>query len=190
MGRKRFLAMAGIVALVTAACGSGGSPKPSFNLPTSIGEGEGQLSVLAWPGYVENGSTDPAVDWTTPFEEATGCKVSVQVFGTSDEAFSLFSTNPEKYDVVSASGDASLRLVRAGYVQPVNVDLIPNYADIFPALKDKPYNTVDGVRYGVPHGRGSNLLMWRTDEVTPAPSSWTTMFDPSSPKTSLCCSST
>lgn len=181
MGSRRFLVVAGVVALVTTACGGGGSPKPSFNLPTSIGEGEGQLSVLAWPGYVENGSTDPAVDWTTPFEQATGCKVSVQVFGTSDEAFSLFSTNPEKYDVVSASGDASLRLVRAGYVQPVNVDLISNYKDIFPALKNKPYNTVDGVNYGVPHGRGSNLLMWRTDTVTAAPSSWTAMFDPNSP---------
>ena len=85
-----------------------------------------------------------------PFEDETGCKVTVQVFGTSDEAFSLFSTNPEKFDVISASGDASLRLVRAGYVQPVNVDLVKNYADIFPALKDKPYNTVDGVHYGVP----------------------------------------
>jgi putative spermidine/putrescine transport system substrate-binding protein len=133
--------------------------------------------VLAWPGYVENGSTDPAYDWVTPFQQQTGCQVTTQVFGTSDEAFSLFSTNPDKFDVVSASGDASLRLVRAGYVQPVNVDLIPNYADIFTALKDKPYNTVDGVHYGVPHGRGANLLMWNTEQISPVPTSWAQMFD-------------
>ena len=181
MNQHRFLGLLVGAALVAAACGTGATPSPSFNLPTSVGDGEGELSVLAWPGYVENGSTLPEVDWTTPFEDATGCKVTVQVFGTSDEAFSLFSTNPEKFDVISASGDASLRLVRAGYVQPVNVDLVPSYADIFPALKDKPYNTVDGVHYGVPHGRGSNLLMWRSDEVTPAPTSWAEMFDPSSP---------
>jgi putative spermidine/putrescine transport system substrate-binding protein len=121
------------------------------------------------------------VNWVKPFETASGCKTSVQVFGTSDEAFSLFTTNPEKFDVISASGDASLRLVRAGYVQPVNTDLVKNYADIFPALKDKPYNTVDGVHWGIPHGRGSNLLMWRTDKITTAPTSWAEMFDPSKP---------
>jgi putative spermidine/putrescine transport system substrate-binding protein len=134
--------------------------------------------VLNWPGYVEDGTTDPSVDWVTDFETETGCQVTYQNFGTSDEAYSLFTTNPDEFDVISASGDASLRLVRAGYVQPVNVDLVPNYADIFPALKDKPYNTVDGVHYGIPHGRGSNLLMWRTDDVTPAPDSWSIMFDP------------
>jgi putative spermidine/putrescine transport system substrate-binding protein len=179
MDIRRVAATLGVVALVGGACSSsGGTPAPS--LPTSVGDGEGALTVLAWPGYVENGSTDPAVDWVKPFEDATGCKVTVQVFGTSDEAFSLFSTNPDKFDVISASGDASLRLVRAGYVQPVNVDLIKNYADIFPALKDKPYNTVDGVHYGIPHGRGSNLLMWRTDDVNPAPTTWAQMFDPTS----------
>jgi putative spermidine/putrescine transport system substrate-binding protein len=179
MDIRRVAATLGVVALVVGACSSsGGTPAPS--LPTSVGDGEGALTVLAWPGYVENGSTDPAVNWVKPFEDATGCKVTVQVFGTSDEAFSLFSTNPDKFDVISASGDASLRLVRAGYVQPVNVDLIKNYADIFPALKDKPYNTVDGVHYGIPHGRGSNLLMWRTDDVNPAPTTWAQMFDPSS----------
>jgi putative spermidine/putrescine transport system substrate-binding protein len=179
MDMRRVAATLGVVALVVGACSSsGGTPAPS--LPTSIGEGEGALTVLAWPGYVENGSTDPAYNWVKPFEDATGCKVTVQVFGTSDEAFSLFSTNPDKFDVISASGDASLRLVRAGYVQPVNVDLIKTYPDIFPALKDRPYNTVDGVHYGVPHGRGSNLLMWRTDTVNPAPTTWAQMFDPSS----------
>jgi putative spermidine/putrescine transport system substrate-binding protein len=177
----RVAAVASVVALVVSACSAGGTPKPSFNLPASVGAGEGALSVLAWPGYAENGSTDPTVNWVKPFEDQTGCKVTVQVFGTSDEAFSLYTTNPTKYDVVSASGDASLRLVRAGYVQPVNTDLVPNYADIFPDLKDKPYNTVDGVHYGIPHGRGANLLMWRTDKVTPDPTTWAEMFDPTKP---------
>jgi putative spermidine/putrescine transport system substrate-binding protein len=205
MQHRVILAAVASLAVIVSACSSGSStspapaasqpaasqpaasepaasqPAPSVNLPTSVGEGEGELSVLAWPGYAENGTTDPTVNWVKPFEDQTGCKTSVQVFGTSDEAFSLFSTNPEKFDVISASGDASLRLVRAGYVQPVNVELVKNYADIFPALKDKPYNTVDGIHYGIPHGRGSNLLMWRTDKVSPDPTSWAEMFDPTKP---------
>ena len=83
-----------------------------------------------------------------------------------------------QYDGVSASGNASLQLVAAGDVDPVNVDLVPNYKTIFSDLKNQPYNTVDGVNYGIPHGRGANLLMWNTNDVKPAPDSWDVMFDP------------
>lgn len=172
--------MVATAALVAAACTGGASPTPGSDLPTSVGDGEGQLSVLAWPGYVEDGSTSPDVDWVSSFETETGCQVTVQIFGTSDEAFTLFQTNPEQFDVLSASGDASLRLVAGDFVQPVNVDLIPSYAQIFDDLKNKDYNTIDGVHYGVPHGRGANVLMWRTDLVDPAPVSWSEMFDPNS----------
>jgi putative spermidine/putrescine transport system substrate-binding protein len=176
------MALAATAVMAVGACSSDGGATPAPSPIASLGSPDGQsIKVLAWPGYVEDGSYDESVDWVTPFEEATGCDVTVQTFGTSDEAYSLFSTNPEEYDVVSASGDASLRLVRAGYVQPVNVDLLANYADIFEALKNQPYNTVDGVHYGAPHGRGSNLLMWRTDEVSPAPDSWSVMFEGDSP---------
>jgi putative spermidine/putrescine transport system substrate-binding protein len=202
---RRILALAGAAALTFAACSSGGtattapsaaapsaggsSPSASAaasasagpSLPTAadLGSTQGQsINVLAWPGYVEHGSTDKTVDWVTDFQNTSGCKVNPQIFGTSDEAYTLFSTNPEQFDVISASGDASLRLVRGGFVQPVNVDLFKSYPDIFDAIKNQPYNTVDGVHYGVPHGRGSNLLMWRTDQVNPAPTTWAQMFDP------------
>jgi putative spermidine/putrescine transport system substrate-binding protein len=135
--------------------------------------------VLAWPGYAEDGTNDPKVDWVTPFEKKTGCQVTVKTFGTSDEAVSLMKTGA--YDVVSASGDASLRLIAGGQVEPVNTDLIPNYADIYPFLKNRPWNSVKGQMYGVPHGYGANLLMWRTDKVKPAPTSWGVVFEADSP---------
>jgi putative spermidine/putrescine transport system substrate-binding protein len=189
--RKRLLAVGALVAsasLVLAACGSddegdsGGSASvPDYTALEELGENEGQVRILAWPGYVEDGSTSPDVDWVSSFEQETGCEVTIQTFGTSDEAFTLFQTNPEEYDVISASGDASLRLVAGGFVQPVNVDIIPSYAEIFEDLKNKDYNTIDGVHYGVPHGRGANVLMWRTDLVDPAPTKWAQLFDPASP---------
>ena len=170
------------VALLAAACGSGGSSSTPSASPYAgpVGKGEGTLNVLAWPGYAEDGSTDPAVDWVTPFEQKTGCQVNVKTFGTSDEAVQLMSGGG--YDVVSASGDATLRLVAADKVQPVNTSLVPNYADVFAGLKDKSWNTVDGVNYGIPHGRGANILMYRTDKVSPAPDSWAITFDPNSPQ--------
>ena len=81
-----------------------------------------------------------------------------------------------QYDTVSASGDATLPLIAAGDVEPVNTSVITNYPDIFAALKNKPWNSVNGVPYGIPHGRGANLLMYRTDKVTPAPDSWRMAF--------------
>jgi putative spermidine/putrescine transport system substrate-binding protein len=210
MQTRRILGLLAGVAILASACSSGGAstapsaatsagasqptatgstapsaaaatPGPSLPTAADLGSTQGQtINVLAWPGYVENGSTDPAVDWVTDFQKTSGCTVKPTIFGTSDEAYTLFSTNPEQFDVISASGDASLRLVRGGFVQPVNLDLFKSYPDIFPALKNKPYNTVDGVAFGVPHGRGSNLLMWRTDQVTPAPTTWAQMFDPAS----------
>ncbi len=180
MNFRRPISLLAAGALLVAACTTAPGASPAPSTITAVGEGEGKVTVLAWPGYVEDGTTSPEVDWVSSFEQETGCQVTVQTFGTSDEAFTLFQTNPTQYDVISASGDATLRLVAGGFVQPVNVDLIPSYAEIFPDLKDKDYNTVDGVHYGVPHGRGANVLMWRTDEVTTAPTSWSALFDPAS----------
>ena len=133
---------------------------------TEVGEGEGEVNLIAWAGYVEDGSTDPKVDWVTDFEKETGCQVNVKIGNTSDEMVQLMRTG--EYDGVSASGDATLRLIEGGDVDPVNTDLVPNYADVFPGLKDQPYNSVDGQMYGIPHGRGANLLMSNTDDVKPA----------------------
>ncbi|MDQ0377152.1 ABC transporter substrate-binding protein [Amycolatopsis thermophila] len=172
-----------------AACGtsstsssSGGGQAftpPKLEALSQLGQPEGALNILAWPGYAENGSNDPKVDWVTPFEQATGCKVNVKTFGTSDEAVSLMKTG--QYDVISASGDASLRLIAGGDVEPVNTGLVPNYADVYDFLKNKPWNSVNNVSYGVPHGWGANVLTYRTDKVSPAPTSWSVVFDANSP---------
>ena len=168
--KMRTVAVVGALGLALAACGGGGgggaapggsgqgAPPGGTPFAGPVGQGEGKLSVLAWPGYAENGSTDPTINWVGPFEQQTGCKVAVKTFATSAEAVQLFATG--EYDVVSASGDASLRLVYGDRVQPVNTALVPNYADIFPDLKDKPWNSVNGVSYGIPHGRGANLLLY------------------------------
>jgi putative spermidine/putrescine transport system substrate-binding protein len=144
----------------------------------TLGAGEGRLNIIAWAGYAEDGSTDPKVDWVTPFEKRTGCQVNVKVGNTSDEMVTLMRTG--QYDGVSASGDATLRLIAGGDVAPVNTRLVPNYRDVFPQLKNQPFNSVNGQMYGVPHGRGANLLMWRTDKIKQDLDSWSAVFDQAS----------
>jgi len=159
---------------------SGGVKAPEGpKAATSVGKGEGEVNLVAWAGYVEDGSTDPKVDWVSDFEKETGCQVNTKIGNTSDEMVTLMRSG--QYDGVSASGDATLRLIAGGDVAPVNTELISNYADVFEGLKDQPWNSVDGQAYGVPHGRGANLLMWRTDKVKEAPDSWGAVFDESTP---------
>jgi len=134
-----------------------------------VGKAEGQLNLIAWEGYVQP-------QWTKPFQKKTGCRVHAKYGGSSDEMVTLMRTG--QYDGVSASGNATERLVDGGDVSPVNVNLVPNYKTIFSDLKNQPYNTFGGVHYGIPHGRGANLLMWRTDHVKPAPLAWTVLLDP------------
>jgi putative spermidine/putrescine transport system substrate-binding protein len=145
---------------------------------TKLGAGEGALNIIAWAGYAEDGSNDKSVDWVTPFEDQTGCKVNVKIGNTSDEMVQLMRTG--QYDGVSASGDATLRLIYGGDVAPVNTALVPNYATISDFLKDKAWNSVDGQMYGIPHGWGANVLMYNTDVVKDAPTSWGAVFDDSS----------
>jgi putative spermidine/putrescine transport system substrate-binding protein len=175
--------VAGLAAtmLVIAGCGGGGGDNnDNGEALKSVGAGEGQLNLICWAGYCEDGTVTKGVDWVTPFEQQTGCQTNVKVGDTSDQMVDLMRSG--QYDGVSASGNATARLVEGGDVAPVNVDLVPNYKTIFPDLKDQPYNTFDGVHYGIPHGRGADLLMWRTDDVQPDPTSWSVILDPNQAK--------
>ena len=131
----------------------------------SIGQGEGVVDIVAWPGYIERGDTDPNFDWVSDFETKTGCKVRIKTAGTSDEMVALM--NEGGFDLVTASGDASLRLIAGKRVQQVNTALVPSWKHIDPRLQNAPWHTVDGKHYGVPYQWGSNVLMYST-EVFPS----------------------
>src|SRR6478736_2764696 len=171
-----LVAIVGAMALVAVACGnnSSSSPGASGGSATALSydpsaQGEGELNLVAWPLYAEK-------DITQPFEQQTGCKVNVKEANTSDEMVNLMSQGA--YDGVSASGDATLRLINSGLVSPVNVDSFQYYKNVMPSLQAPAHNTVNGVHYGVPYEWGPNILMYNTDVVSPAPKSWDITWEP------------
>jgi putative spermidine/putrescine transport system substrate-binding protein len=170
-----------VLAVGLAACGSssgGGSgtsgltaPTANMPVPSSIGTGEGQLNLIAWEGYAQP-------DWVKPFEKATGCQVNAKYAGSSSEMVSLMANGGGgQYDLVSASGDADLRLIYSGDVRPVNVDLLPDFKNLQPFLQSPEFNTIGGKHYGISYEFGPNVLLYNTKTFSGAPASWSAIYD-------------
>jgi putative spermidine/putrescine transport system substrate-binding protein len=167
-----------MVVLLVAACDMPGAATPTpiaGAARSAVGEGEGAVSIVAWAGYIERGETDKAYDWVTSFEKETSCKVSVKVAATSDEMVALM--NDGGFDLVTASGDASLRLVSGKQVQEINTSLIPSWSKVDPRLQNAVWHTVNGKHYGVPYQWGANVLMYNTTAFKTAPTSWKPVFE-------------
>jgi putative spermidine/putrescine transport system substrate-binding protein len=178
-GKKlALLSLLSASVLVISGCSSGSDSGVAIEVPDipmhqAMGDFEGELNIVNWSGFVE-----PA--WTDKFTADTGCKVNPRVAGTSDEMVTLMRTG--QYDIVSASGDAALRLIVGGDVQPLNIDLIPNFSDdIAAGMKGNVYDTVNGKPYGVPIGRGANLLQYNEEITNGAPESWDVVWELDSP---------
>jgi putative spermidine/putrescine transport system substrate-binding protein len=175
--RKRIrgwqVALGVLVAVLIAPAAGVSKTAGTGALPTKIGPGEGALSVVEWGAY-----TDPS--FAKKFEQQTGCKIKRKDAGSSNEMFNLIhgggGGGGGQYDLVSASGDASLRLIYAGDVDPVNVKLIPSWKNFLPAFKSPPHNTIKGVHYGVSLQWGPNTLIYNTKKVKPAPTSWSAIY--------------
>ena len=171
MKRNRFV-IAALAALVVVLAVPAAGVSKGTGLPTSVGAGEGKLTLIAWEGYTEK-------QWVAPFEKATGCKVSAKYAGSSNDMFNLMTSGGGgQYDMVSASGDASLRLIYAKAVAEVNVGLIPSYKNFFKAFQSPANSTVGGKHYGISVQFGPNVLMVNTKKYGKAPTSWSAIYDP------------
>jgi putative spermidine/putrescine transport system substrate-binding protein len=181
-GRKRVAVWAALcllvaaLSVVAAGCGGGDDGGEASTEIEGLGSSleeiqelareEGAVNVVQWAGYAQ---------LTDEFQQATGCTVNTKDGGSSDEMISLMQTG--EYDGVSASGNASVRLMTTGDVAPINEEFIPNFADVQEGIKGKDYNSLDGQPYGVPHGRGPNYLMFRNDMVPEDTNSWAVIWD-------------
>ena len=178
--RFRLATAAAAAVIAVTACGStgnnGGStaaPPPTANMKpqTTIGPGEGQLNLIAWEGYTDT-------SWVKPFTAATGCKVNAKFGGSSDEMVTLMAGGGGgQWDMLSASGDADLRLIYGGDVRPMNPDLSPDFGDFQTFFKTPPYNTINGVHYGISLQWGPNVLLYNTKKFPIKPTSWNVLYD-------------
>ena len=172
--RRRHVLVAGIAAALCVPASGVSSGNSAASLPTKIGKGEGSLNLIEWPAYSDK-------SFANKFVQQTGCKIHRKDAGTSNDMVALMRTGGGggggQYDLVSASGDASLRLIRGGDVQPVNINLIPSWKNFISIFKSPAHNTVGGTHYGVSVQWGPNTLLYNTKKVKPAPTSWASIYD-------------
>lgn len=127
---------------------------------------------MVWEGY-----TDPS--FAQKFEQETGCAIKATYAGSSDEMFAKFRGGGGRtYDLISASGDITERLYKAGLVQPIDPARLPNYDTVFSSFQGGQWNTFDGKPYGVTFAWGPNVLVYNTEAVQSAPNSWDILADP------------
>jgi len=176
----RMAATAAAAIVAVTACGSTSTSGSTAKQPPTAGmkplqsvaaTGEGALNLIDWGGYVQ-----PL--WQKPFEDATGCKINFKDAGSSDEMVSLMANGGgSQWDMVSASGDADLRLIYGGDVKPMNVDLIPDWKNFQSKFQSPPFNTINGIHYGVSLQWGPNTLLYNTDKFPTAPTTWGVIYD-------------
>jgi putative spermidine/putrescine transport system substrate-binding protein len=167
------MAVAASMSFSAVSSASSALPTPTAHItpPTSVGKSEGQLNLIAWEGYAQP-------QWVKPFEQQTGCQVHAKYAGSSGEMVSLMANGGGgQYDMVSASGDADLRLIYGGDVKPVNVKLVPSWKQFRPFLKSPNFNTINGVHYGTSLQFGPNVLLYSTKTFPTAPTSWSVIYD-------------
>src|SRR6202162_1442737 len=183
--QSRLATVAAAAVITLTACGSTGTttgstavPPPTANMTpqTTIGPGEGALKLIAWEGYVDRSWKSPSI---ASFEKDTGCKVSAKYAASSDEMVTLMAGGGGgQYDMVSASGDADLRLIYSGDVRPMNPDLIPDFVNFQTYFKSPAYNTIGGIHYGISLQWGPNVLLYSTRKFPIKPTSWSVIYDP------------
>ena len=163
--RRRHVTLA-VVAVALAIPAAGTSSQ------AATGANEGSLSMIAWEGYLD-------AKWVKPFEKQSGCKVQAKYAGSSDEMVTLMrSGGGGQYDMVSASGDASLRLIYGGDVAAVDTSRVPGWKQFFKGFQSPSSNTVKGKHYGISLQWGPNTLIYNTAKVKPAPTSVSALYDP------------
>lgn len=180
-GRWRITGAAALALLIGSAVAfsTGGDDGPrdvSATMAKAIGPGEGRLTLIAAPGFVERGAMDTRADWITPFEERTKCKVDLKDADSPADLATAMSKPSRRYDGALVPLEVAGQLTEGGHVASVNIDLIDGHKSLEPRLRALLKDGDDV--FGVPYAWGTNLLMHDPAVVQPALAGRASIFAP------------
>ena len=134
------------------------------------------VHVYNWTDYI--GETTLA-----DFEKATGIKPGYDVFDSNETLEGKLLAGRSGYDVVVPTNHFLGKQIKAGAFQKLDKTLLPNLANIDPALLKQLEVNDAGNLYSVPYLWGTNGIAYNVDKVKAALGvdkidSWETLFEP------------
>ena len=133
------------------------------------------LNVYNWGLYISDGSDD-SVNVISAFEDLTGIKVNYTTFDSNESLYAKMKSGGASYDVIVPSDYMVGKMIAENMLAELDYDNIPNMANIgenYLGWSYDPDNT-----YSVPYTWGTMGILYNTEMVDEAPTSWNTLMDP------------
>lgn len=102
------------------------------------------LRILTWEGLAND-------EWIEPFEQEHGVTVDRTYVGSNDEYMAKLAAGTTQYDMVVIVSSLAQPAIEAGFVEPLDMEKIPNAQQIFPEFRQLDFLMSDGRQYGIPN---------------------------------------
>lgn len=175
---KKIISLVLIAAVAlsfTVLTGCAGSDSSEINYQAKYDKKlEGtEINIFNWGEYIADG-VDGGKDVIKEFENLTGIKVNYTTFDSNESMYAKLSSGTA-YDILIPSDYMIERLIKEDKLQKLDFSKITNYKNIADEYKDLYFDPNN--EYSVPYNVGMVGLIYDKTKVSPAPDSWSVMWD-------------
>lgn len=141
----------------------------SFLLTSASIANAQELRILTWEGLAND-------EWIERFEAEYGVTVTPTYVGSNDEYMATLAAGGNRYDTVVIVSSLASPAIQAGFVEPLDLDLIPNFETIYSEFRNVEFLQSGGQQYGVPTFWDIQPVTYNADEVETC--DFSVLFDP------------
>ena len=127
-----------------------------------------QLNVFTWAGYVSD-------DIREGFEKEFGASVLIDTYASNEDLLAKLLAGATGYDIIMPSDYMVSILIKQNLLAELNRENISNFQNISPLFLGKYFDTEN--RYSIPYTFGTAGIAYDSAVVSPAPDSWTVLWD-------------
>ena len=130
---------------------------------------EGQtLSIFNWSTYI-------AMDTVPNFEEACGVTINYDIYESNEAMLARIRQGNPGYDIVVRSGGTVQRMAEEMLLIPLDMEMIPNVANLIPGLLGAAYDPEN--EYSLPYQWGTVGVGYSTEDFPDGISSWNQVWE-------------
>ncbi|MFN8376596.1 MAG: spermidine/putrescine ABC transporter substrate-binding protein [Anaerolineae bacterium] len=127
----------------------------------------GTLNIYNWASYVG--------PFTLPdFETLCDVTINFDVYASNEDMIARLRQGNPGYDIIVPSHFIVSVMIEEGLLNPIDLELIPNIANVTPELLDPSYDP--GNQYTIPYQWGTVGIAYDATRMTDAPTSWNDLW--------------